>query len=295
MKTFRILFALFNLISLLPAETWAQLPGGSDLARIGPREFVLDQARLLSPEQKQEIQSVCRKLLDDKNIPIIVVTIRSMREFPNRPQQIEGFARSVFDEWGIGFPSQEQNSWNRGMLMLVSPGDRQARIELGADWAREQDGECARIMQEQIIPYFRKGNYAGGILAGVRGLETLARLLKDPRPGEKLGAGQVRPSLKGVGGPVHSQPPPKDSSSGFKIFAGIISLMPILCRFVVSILSLFGYRSGEGDYRTGSGRYSTGKSRQRGYSGGASSRRSGGGRSSFGGGFSGRGGATGSW
>lgn len=303
----RLFIWLVCLTLCSPASVRAQLPGGSDLARIGPREFVLDQARVLSQEQKQEIQSICSKLLDDRDIPIIVVTIRSMRDFPNRPQQIEGFARSVFNEWGIGFPTTEKNSWNRGMLILVSPGDRQARIELGADWAREQDAECARIMQEQMISYFRTGNFAGGILAGVRGLETLARLLKEPGPGEKLGAGQLLRSSPSDGQP-HQLPaarPVPFNGPGGTVLGIIMLVMVVGFRLLLPILSLFGYQQDEGYFQQGSRRYSSRWLHERGYSKGAFSDmdnitnrgrffpRSGG--SSFGGGSSGGGGATGSW
>src|SRR5690606_31879451 len=99
---FPALLGMITFVTALAQPACAQLPGADPLARIGPREFILDQAQLLNSEQRQEIKSVCEKLLDDKSIPIIVVTVRTMKEFPKRPQRIEAFARSLFDEWGIG-------------------------------------------------------------------------------------------------------------------------------------------------------------------------------------------------
>jgi uncharacterized protein len=60
------------------------------------------------------------------------------------------------------------------MLLLVSMGDRKARIELGGSWERRKDDEAKRIMAERVIPYFKKGEPSKGILEGVRGLNALA-------------------------------------------------------------------------------------------------------------------------
>ena len=68
------------------------------------------------------------------------------------------------------------------MLLLVSSGDRKARIELGADWGHEYDRDAQRVMDTLIIPNFKKQNFSGGILEGVRGLDAMARGLSLPKP-----------------------------------------------------------------------------------------------------------------
>ena len=65
-------------------------------------------------------------------------------------------------------------------MFLVSTGDRKARIELGAGWGREKDALCDQIMQTQIIPRFKQGDFSGGIVAGVDGLDKMARELELP-------------------------------------------------------------------------------------------------------------------
>ncbi len=83
---------------------------------------------------------------------------------------IERFAADLFDHWGIGFPD-----YNYGILLLIAKEDRKARIELGADWSREHDQVCQRIMDEIIIPRFKRGDFSGGIRQGVESLDNLAR------------------------------------------------------------------------------------------------------------------------
>jgi uncharacterized protein len=74
---------------------------------------------------------VCDELLTDKATPIIVVTIESMANHGGADMRIETFATLLFNQWQIGHESIGEEYWNTGILLLVSKGDRKARIELG--------------------------------------------------------------------------------------------------------------------------------------------------------------------
>jgi uncharacterized membrane protein YgcG len=146
-----------------------------NILRPGDREFIQDLADLIAAEDEQKIRAMADTLLTENAIPIVVVTISSMGDFGYPDWRIETFARTLFDQWGIGHAQVEETSWNRGILLLVSRDDRKARIELGADWGRESDRAAEQIVQEEIIPYFRSGDYSGGIVSGVTALDKLAR------------------------------------------------------------------------------------------------------------------------
>ena len=236
-----------------------------DLERPGEREFVRDQARMLDPATIAEIQKISDKLLTDKATPILVITIESMAACGVENIRIETFATLLFDQWGIGTPKLGGHTWNTGILLLVSKGDRKARIELGAGWGRRKDDHCQTIMNDHIIPHFKQGNFSQGILAGVQSLNRMARNL----------------SL-----------PPRPKPMGYYVL--IIGFWAMLIFTAVSlgrkgasgwawatwavIFSIIGTVL----YALTSGSGSSGG----GYSGGGGS---------FGGGFSGGGGATGSW
>ena len=151
------------------------------LPRPGDREFVRDLAGMLSPESEQEIKALCDKLLTAKATPIIVVTIKSMADHGGRSMRIETFARLLFDQWQVGIAKVNGKSWNTGILLLVSEGDRKARIELGAGWKRGKDELCSQIMEELIIPEFKAGDFSAGIVVGVKALDKMARDLKIPK------------------------------------------------------------------------------------------------------------------
>jgi uncharacterized protein len=158
------IFLILSLVAPALAQDGVRYP-----AKPGPREFILDEAKLLKPEDAAEIRNLCDDALTKKKAPIIVVTIPSLASHGAAGWPIERYAMNLMGEWGVGW-----EDWNYGILLLVSPADRKARIELGASWARRKDDDARRVMSERIIPPFKKGDFSRGILEGVKGLHSLA-------------------------------------------------------------------------------------------------------------------------
>ena len=109
-------------------------------------DFFVDKATLISTEDRAEINTIASKLLSEENIPIFIVTIGSLATYEASSQTIETYTTALFNEWGIGSPER-----NYGILLLVSRGDRRARIELGADWGYSHDRAAQDIMDNLII------------------------------------------------------------------------------------------------------------------------------------------------
>jgi uncharacterized protein len=247
------------------------------LDRPGPRDFIVDKAELLAPADETKIRAICDKLLTDKATPIIVVTIDSMAPYVGEGMRVETFAMLLFNQWQIGQAKLNGQSWNTGVLLLISKHDRKARIELGGYWRHDQDALAESIMGEQIIPRFKQGDYAGGILAGVESLDKMARGLKLPTT-----ATSVSPSSQSAGW------------MPYVLMAGAIVLV------IFTAVSLA--RSGSSGWAwllwgalfAGLGYFLYQMFNQHDSDGGGWSGGDFGG-GSFGGGFSGGGGATGSW
>lgn len=281
----------------------------------GERAFVQDLARMVQPDDVMAIRAIGEKLLTEQAIPIIVVTVDSMAQHGGAGWRIETFARVLFDQWGIGYETIEGQPWNRGVLLLVSKDDRKARIELGNDWAGAYDPICRKIMDDQIVPNFKKGKFSEGILAGVQELDKMCRSI--PVPAEIVGGGNTT----GSGVPAAAggaQGPSSTHGSNLSMVNRDIKLSPpvrpdwfwpavAVTVFLAVFTAISMIRSGSSGWAwalwavvfgvigfilytaaTSSGRHSRG-----GFGGGGG----GGGFSggSFGGGFGGGGGATGSW
>jgi uncharacterized protein len=308
------------LLCASPAQETVRYP-----AKPGPREFILDEAKLLKPEDAAEIRTLCDEALSRKRAPIIVVTIPSLASYGAGTWPLERYAMNLMSEWGVGW-----EDWNYGMLLLVSPGDRKARIELGGSWARRKDDDTRRLMSQKIVPKFKQGDYSKGILEGVRGLHSMTLEAVPARTGTTA---PLTPSNA-------PQPFPStnvDPSTGCLPVGGIgLLVMLVVGVVIVSLISRAfrggvqswgnngpGYYGG-GGYSSGGGFGSSfgggmlggalgsmignslsnrGSSSSGGYtqqsftpppsSSGSSDSSFGGG--SFGGGFSGGGGATGEW
>ncbi len=119
--------------------------------------YVQDYAQVLSAEDKNRLLSIGQELDDKTTAQLAVVTVKTLDGQP-----IEDYALSILREWGIG--SKEKNN---GALIVVAVQDRRSRIEVG--YGLEgllTDGLTGRIQDQAMIPYFRKGNYAAGIVNG---------------------------------------------------------------------------------------------------------------------------------
>jgi uncharacterized protein len=139
--------------------------------------FYRDNAGLIAEAEGKEVNRIAAELLREEKVPILVVTIDSLAAQGAPGHTIERYAYELFNAWEIGFQDR-----NYGMLLLVSRGDRRARVELGAGWGHSYNLQAQQVMDTLIVPEFRLGNYSPGILAGVRGLDAMARGLALPKP-----------------------------------------------------------------------------------------------------------------
>lgn len=254
--------------------------------------FFVDEASLIDPLTETKINTVAGTLLAEEQVPIYVVTIRSLASKNAITMDIEDYAAHVFDRWGIG--SQDRNY---GVLLLISKADRKARIELGAAWNNQYNDQAEQVMQRLIIPEFRRGNFSAGIEDGVNGLDRMVRGL-ELIPGNEFqyrrqtltqskpfdfsalmtkDAWPIWLIILGGGALLFAAlvDIAKVGTSGWGYIAlkviGFLILVPIM--FLLAVMVLGG--GGDGDYDGGFG--------------------GGGGGGGFGGGSSGGGGATGSW
>jgi uncharacterized protein len=139
--------------------------------------FIVDKANLIDPTTAQQINELIFQVWNEQRIPIYVVTIPSLASYDASGLSIEHYTSELFNNWGIGSPAR-----NYGVLLLVSKGDRKARIELGQAYDHRYDNEARNIMQTLIIPNFKNDDYALGIAEGVRGLAALIRGQSIPLP-----------------------------------------------------------------------------------------------------------------
>ena len=130
---------------------------------------VVDDAQLLSPEQEQALTGKLAALEQQTGDQLVVVTLPSLQD-----QEIEDFGYQLGRHWGIG---QKEN--DGGALLIVAPNERKVRIEVGYGLEGVlTDAYSSLIIRNDILPAFRQGDYAAGIIAGTDAV--IAQLTADP-------------------------------------------------------------------------------------------------------------------
>ena len=138
--------ALVALAAPAAAQTFPQLTGR-----------VVDQAGLLRPEQKLDLESKSAALEAQTGRQFVVVTLTSLEGRP-----IEDYGYRLGRHWKIGDEKRDD-----GVLLIVAPNERKVRIETGYG-ARVflTDAISSVIINNSILPRFKAGDYGGGITAG---------------------------------------------------------------------------------------------------------------------------------
>ncbi|HVL29752.1 MAG TPA: TPM domain-containing protein, partial [Sphingomicrobium sp.] len=118
---------------------------------------VVDQADLLRPEQELDLTSKLAALEAQTGRQFVVATVRSLEG-----RTIEDYGYRLGRAWAIGDKERDD-----GVILLVAPKERKVRVETGYG-ARVflTDAASSIIIREDILPRFKAGDMAGGIMAG---------------------------------------------------------------------------------------------------------------------------------
>lgn len=266
---------LFMLVTLLITQiTFAQfkIPDKPEF-----QTSVYDYYKLLSPVQKSSLEEKLVRYSDTTSTQIVVAIISS-----TEGNNINYLGTEWAHEWGIG-QAEEDN----GVFILLARDDR--RIGINTGYGVEHlltDAMSKRIIERDIIPYFKQDDYYGGLNNGA---DSIFKVLT----GEYQGTRQ--------------------SSSGEFPVAVIIFLIFVFIILLIAISKNSrrggggnrGNRSGTNDLleaiilsNMGKGSYKRSSRSSGGFggwSGGGSSSGGGGFGGGFGGGGFGGGGASGGW
>ena len=121
------------------------------------RSPVVDQANLLSPQQEAELTARSEALYKQSGRPFVVATVNSLEGL-----EIEDYGYRLGRQWQLGDRKRDD-----GVILLVAPNEKKVRIETG--YGAEgflPDILAGRIIRNEILPRFRNGDMAAGIMAG---------------------------------------------------------------------------------------------------------------------------------
>jgi uncharacterized protein len=125
---------------------------------------IVDEANLLSADDKRALEQELVALEQKSTDQLVVYTTRSLQGYP-----IEDFGYRLGRHWQIG-----QQGKNNGAILIVAPSDRKVRIEVGRGLEPQlTDLMTKLIVENAILPAFRRNDFPGGIKAGVRDIRDV--------------------------------------------------------------------------------------------------------------------------
>lgn len=151
---------------------------------------VVDLTHTLSPAAKARIDASLADLEKRKGSQIAVLIVPS-----TEGEDLAQFGIRVAEAWKLG-----RKGVDDGAILLVAKNDRRLRIEVGYGLEGAiPDAVAKRVASDVIAPYFRRGDFAGGIEAGVGQLIKLVdgEPLPPPRTAQKGAAEDVGAILVG--------------------------------------------------------------------------------------------------
>lgn len=128
---------------------------------------VIDQAKVLSDAEIQQLDQKILNLYQQGKAQIGVIIVPTTGQ-----EAIFDFALRTGEKWQLGSARRDN-----GLLMAVAINDRKIQILTGYGLEGVlPDVVLSRIIRNQITPYFKQGQYAQGISAGLDEISRIVNL-----------------------------------------------------------------------------------------------------------------------
>jgi uncharacterized protein len=215
-----------------------------------PTGYFNDYAGVISKDAAHRFNEQLAQFERDTSNQVVVAVFPKMQS----DSDVADYTQRVAQAWGVG-----QKDRRNGVVLFVFTEDRKMFIQVGYGLEGTlPDATAFDITERQIKPYFRVGDYEGGLATGI---DLICKAIL----GEYKGSGKTVVEQRGTA-----------KASGLLFFVIFVIVLIVIAR-VMRRLGGYGYSSGRGGpifFPMGGG---------------------GGGSSSGGGGFSGFGGGGGSF
>ncbi len=128
---------------------------------------VVDDAHVLSPQVQADLTAKLAALEQKTGRQLVVATLPSLQG-----DDIEDYGYQLGRAWGIG-----QKGKDTGAVFIVAPSEKKVRIEVGYGLEGTlTDALSSVILNTRVLPKFRAGDIAGGVVDGADALVQQLRL-----------------------------------------------------------------------------------------------------------------------
>lgn len=139
-----------------------------DISNLEPTGWVSDFEHVLSESQISELDSIIAHFEKETSNEIAIVTIQQSWA---TKENFDSLVYVISKNWGIG-----KNDKNNGILIGICTELRSIRIQNGSGIVEKlTDKETKKIIDKNIIPEFKKGNYFEGVKSALLALMQKVR------------------------------------------------------------------------------------------------------------------------
>lgn len=165
-----------SILLVLVLGLWAPIALSLNIPR--PTAPVVDSAGLVSAGTEASLNGVLQNLHKQRGIQMGVLTVKSLEGL-----SVESYSIKVAEAWKLGDAATD-----KGIILVVAPKERKVRIEVGQGMeGNVPDAYSKRVIDYDILPHFKSGNFESGIVSGVLGVIRYA----DPEYFKQLSSGTL--------------------------------------------------------------------------------------------------------
>src|SRR4051812_2308127 len=159
---------------------WARLPAflvlllgtigllrAAEVIPPAPKNHFNDYAHIVRPATANQLNSELTQFERDTSNQIVVATFPRMES----KSSVEDYTVRVAQAWGVG-----QKDRKNGAVLFVFQETHDVRIVTGYGLEGPlPDALCKQIIENEIVPRFRSGDFDGGLTAGTRAIMAAVR------------------------------------------------------------------------------------------------------------------------
>lgn len=135
---------------------------GQEVIPPAPTDYFSDSAHVVSPTTAGDLNVKLRAFEQTTGNQVLVAIYPKMQS----DSAVADYAVRVFRAWQVG-----QKERNNGAVFFIFIQDHQMFIEVGYGLEGAlPDGLCEQILDNEVKPRFKAGDYNGGVIAGVNAI-----------------------------------------------------------------------------------------------------------------------------
>ena len=161
------------------------LASAAEVIPAAPANHFNDFAGVVRPDTATQLNNELAQFERDTSTQLVVAIYPRMQS----DSSVDDYAVRVAQKWGVG-----QRDRKNGAVLFVFQQSRDIRIVTGYGLEGAlPDALAKQIIENEIAPRFRAGDFDGGLAAGVRAMMAAVR-------GEYRGTGRTNADSRGNGG-----------------------------------------------------------------------------------------------